>query len=146
MAHARTQIRNAVKDLLSLISEFNGHVFTSRFSNLQRGELPSVNIFCLQESNAPGDLHGLTVERTLQLGISIKTAADDYVDDALDILAELVEVEMDSQPTLGDLVKSLQITGTQIQINEDGAESVGEALLQYQIIYFTQANNPAITE
>lgn len=146
MAHARTQIRNAVKSLLSGISEFNGHVFSNRFSNLQISELPSANVFCLQESNAPGDIHGLSIERTLQLGISIKHAVTDNIDAVLDELAELVEVALDSQPTLGGLVRGLQLTATQIQINEDNAEAVGEALLQYQIIYFTQADNPAITE
>lgn len=145
MAHARTQIRSAVQGIISLISEFNGHVFTSRFSNLQVSELPSANVFCLQESNDPADIHGLAIQRTLQLGISIKTAASDQLDTELDVLAELVEEAIDSQPSLGGLALNVQLTGTQIQINEDGSEPVGEALLQYQIIYLTRANDPATT-
>lgn len=144
MAHARTQIRQAVKALLLNIPNFNGNVFTSRFSNLQRGELPSANVFCLQESSTPADIHNEAIDRTLQVGISIKTATDD-MDDVLDDLAELVEIQLDSNSTLGGIVQSLSLVGTQIQINEDGAEPVGEALLQYQVKYGTEFGDPSTT-
>ncbi|MDT7849919.1 phage tail terminator protein [Methylophilus sp. VKM B-3414] len=145
MAHARTQIREAVKAHLTSISAFNGNVFSSRFSNLQTAELPSVTVFSPQENNDSGDIHGFSVERTLQLAISIKTAEISNIDIVLDDLCEAVEIAMDTAGGFGGLVKNIQLTATQIQINEDAAEPVGEALLQYQVTYFTQANNPAIT-
>lgn len=145
MAHARTQIREAIKNRLFPISAFNGHVFTSRFSNLQHAELPSVNIFCLQETSTPLDISGLSVERTLSVGLSIKTQESSDMDLVLDELADLVEVAIESDTSLGGLVGNMVLTATQIQINEDAAQAVGEALLQYQVTYFTQANNPAIT-
>lgn len=145
MAHARTQIRNAVKAELLTIADFNGHVFTSRFSNLQQSELPSATVFCLQETNTPADIHDFSIERNLQLGISVKTAETADLDEVLDALCEQVEVTIEGAELFGGIVKNVQLTGTQIQINEDGAAPVGEALLQYQIIYFTQADNPAIT-
>ena len=67
------------------------------------------------------------------------------MDDVLDDLAELVEIQLDSNSTLGGIVQSLSLVGTQIQINEDGAEPVGEALLQYQVKYGTEFGDPSTT-
>lgn len=145
MAHARTQIRKAIKDLLLPVAVFQAHIFTSRFSNLQLSELPSANIFCLVESATPADIHNAEIDRVLQVGISIKTAVTDDIDDVLDELAEQVELVIDANTTLGGIVKSLSLVRTQIQTNEDGAEPVGEALLQYQVNYGTEFGDPSTT-
>lgn len=142
MAHTRTQIRNAMKALILPIPAFSGRVFASRFANLQLSEMPSVVIYSLQEPVENADIHDLLKERNLTVNVSIKAKAVTALDTLLDDLAELVETEIDADLSLGNTVKSVSLLGTTIDINEDSEVPLGEALLQYQITYYTQVGAP----
>lgn len=142
MAHARTQIRNAVKDLLLALPVFSGRVFATRFTNLQVAETPSAIVYSLNESSQVADVHDEILDRSLELNVSIKAQAISNLDTLLDDLAEDVEVAIDSNPTLSGKVQSINLTGCNINIDEDGEIPAGEALLQYQVNYYTQVGAP----
>lgn len=142
MAHCRTQIRNALKALLLPLPALGGRVFTSRFSNLQLAEVPSVVIFGGEENVQFADIHDTLLERDLNINVSIKASSVSNIDTLLDDLAEDVELAIDANLTLDGKVQSIILTGSNIQIDENAEVPVGEALLQYQVKYFTQVGAP----
>lgn len=142
MAHCRTQIRNAIKALLLPLPALGGRVFTSRFSNLQLAEVPCVVIYGGEENVASADIHDTLLERDLNINVSIKASSVSDIDTFLDDLAEDVELAIDANLTLDGKVQSIILTGSNIQIEEDAEVPVGEALLQYQVKYFTQVGAP----
>lgn len=142
MAHCRTQIRNAIKALLLPLPALGGRVFTSRFSNLQLAEVPAVVIYGGEENVLPADIHDTLLERDYNVNVSIKASSVSNIDTLLDDLAEDVELAIDANLTLDGKVQSIVLTGSNIQIDEDAEVPVGEALLQYQVKYFTQVGAP----
>lgn len=142
MAHCRTQIRNAIKALLLPLPALGGRVFTSRFSNLQLAEVPAVVIYGGEENVLSADIHDTLLERDYNVNVSIKATSVSNIDTLLDDLAEDVELAIDANLTLDGKVQSIVLTGSNIQIDEDAEVPVGEALLQYQVKYFTQVGAP----
>lgn len=142
MAHCRTQIRNAIKALLLPLPALGGRVFTSRFSNLQLAEVPAVVIYGGEENVLSADIHDTLLERDYNVNVSIKASSVSNIDTLLDDLAEDVELAIDANLTLDGKVQSIVLTGSNIQIEEDAEVPVGEALLQYQVKYFTQVGAP----
>lgn len=142
MAHCRTQIRNALKALLLPLPALGGRVFSSRFSNLQLAEVPSVVIFGGEENVQFADIHDTLLERDLNINVSIKASSVSNIDTLLDDLAEDVELAIDANLTLDGKVQSIILMGSNIQIDENAEVPVGEALLQYQVKYFTQVGAP----
>lgn len=142
MAHCRTQIRNALKALLLPLPALGGRIFTSRFSNLQLAEVPAVVIYGGEENVLSADIHDTLLERDYNVNVSIKASSVSNIDTLLDDLAEDVELAIDANLTLDGKVQSIVLTGSNIQIDEDAEVPVGEALLQYQVKYFTQVGAP----
>lgn len=148
MAHARTQIRNAVAAQLGGLPLTGAHVFVNRLHKLVKADLPALIVRTDDESiDAIGIGFPSPLERRLVLGIECVAIANAALDTTLDDLIEQVEAAMSASPSaveLGGLAKSVRLQSVAIDIEADADVPVGRAELRYEITYFTPENQPDV--
>jgi hypothetical protein len=139
--HARQQIREAIVDTLSAITEFGGRVYgyrTRPHRTMPDATVRTVNDEVQHELDT---LDGLEVH-VLTVTVEIRAKEKDGVDDTLDALCLLVEEAMRDDPTFGDLVKQLELVGTSIEIEGETDEKNGLASIEYEVWYRVSADAP----
>lgn len=148
MSHLRTTIRNTIATLLMGLPTSGTHVFTSRTLIYQEHELPALTIATNDEDIADIDMHGQLLERDMVVLITAKAKVTENLDDVLDVMIAEVEEKIAAemqQPTLRTLCKRMGIKGLSIAINEDGEVPIGEAVMRFNLIYFTNAQAPGVS-
>jgi len=140
VAHQRQTIREAVKTALVDASTAAGsRVYESRVSAHRRLRLPAIAIYTMEEVCDDRKTAPRVLKRDLTLAIegAVKLAAD--VDDAMDSLADEIEVAMHADPTFGGVMADSVLTSTAIDIAEEGDQPIGVIRLDYRVTYYTDA-------
>lgn len=139
MAHARKQIRDAVKTALSGATAAGTNVFSHRSLNWEQSSLPCLNVTNGVEriensSMGPANLRLGTVQVTAYLdGVA-------NLDDQADALAvEIEPLVLASMPTS---VKNVQLTSTTFETNGDTNRLIGAMVLSFEFTYRTAGSDP----
>lgn len=114
-------------------------VYASRTQAFELGELPALMVTTDRDdwSGAVGFGAGTRrMEHSLRVTVMAATRAQDGVDDNLDELARQVEVAL-AMPcaAMTGLAQTITLTGTQLQIDDNGTQPVGRAALSYDVVY-----------
>jgi Phage minor tail protein U len=149
MSHARTQIRNAVATLLTGLPTTGSHVFKTRTIPLDDTELPALKINTNDEEMAPQTFNADPVlERNLQLTVIAVAKATDGLDDELDQITLEVEQAINATETintLNGLVTSTVLQSIKIETDDELETPIGQAIMNFNVVYYTQAATPETT-
>lgn len=141
MAHARTQVRNALLAQLTGLPTTGSRV---GFSVYPEPELPALRVFSGPEGVPEArQSMGQRYFRQLTLLIEVRVeAVSALIQGALDDICVEVESAVEADDTLGGLVKCLVYQGTVPGYEDGGSLPVGIAVLTYQAEYTTTAADP----
>lgn len=143
-AHARQQIREALATALTGLFTTGVNVFKSSTQVFYDTDLPGLNIICNDETlEVLGISPNPLQERSLNAVIIAKSAATNDVDDVLDTICKEVESVL-AVSTLSGLVKQITLKSTEITQDDHQDLIIGQALMQFEISYYTQANAPDV--
>lgn len=143
MTHARTQIRQAVVNLLKDNTAAGSRVYASRVYALDDPKLPALLVFTPQEGMGnPSMQRPRTQQRNLQLVIEGYVKARGDIDAEADALALEVEQIIGADPTLGGLVKDATLDTTSTQLSGEGEKPVAIISLTFAVLYCVKENVP----
>ena len=142
MSHARTQIRDAIFDILDTAIS-NVTIQKSRIYPIGSGKLPAILIYTRQENLQDSSLSKPRTQfRNLSLVIEVIAKANNDLDQTLDDLAVKIEEALSVDTSLGGLVKDTVLQTTDIQYLEDGDKPHGVMMMTYAVIYAVQETAP----
>jgi hypothetical protein len=147
MAHARQQIRDAVRTLVTGLTTTGSRVYPSRVYPSGSGTVPGLCIYTLNEKrSASGDSGRKLQKRELTLVIEarVKPPSGVDVDAQLDTIAAEVEVALATDPTLGGLVSWSDLQETSISLSGKLERPVGVAKLAWACAYKVAADAPDV--
>ena len=148
MAHVRQQIREALATLLIGLPTSATRVYKTRTTVLQNNELPAIIVATGSESVQALDMHGISLERTLQIEITLKAEVVGNVDNVLDAMLAELEARInasDANKTLNGLCGIITLNSIDIQTDEELQLPLGEAICRFETTYFTDSNNAEIS-
>lgn len=137
MSHPRTQIRAAVVALLTGLPITGANVFASRVRPFHDSELPALNVLTGGSNEQQLNLAGSGASQLdLTLTVEIRVKQADGVDDAIDDIAEEVELAMQTAPAstwLGGFVESV---ASEPEFDEETNLPTGICRLAFSITTF----------
>ena len=144
MAHARTQVRQAV---VAALAATPYQVVSGRVYPLPRGDAETLSVATREEAHDPGeeDISGLSATaegRRLALAIEARTRSTANLDDALDAMCLEVERAMGADPTLSGLVEWNSLRGTDYEVTGEQEKPLGLATLVYEVEYRVNRSDP----
>lgn len=142
MSHARTQIRDALRDALRGLGPTGERVFTDRPFGLNLDEMPGLVVAALGESSTDSTMGDVKQDRVLRLVVA-GYAKGELLEAELDAIAVEVEERVFAGWPLGVGVKGITYVGAALDM-EDGAPSVGEIELTFDVMYRTAEGAPEI--
>jgi len=141
MAHARTQIRDAIVTQLTGLPTTGGNVFKNRVYALEPTALPAIVVTTDTEEidpNATGQLH-----RSMEVTLRLLAKATDGLDDTLDDMAAEVETAMANGFPLGaGISQQITLVAVAVELNGEGDQPHGVMTLTYRVDYFTATGVP----
>lgn len=146
MSHVRQQIREAMATLLHGLATSQNRVFKSRTVALHQDELPAIIVSTGSEEIEALDIHGIHLQRTLQINITLKAEVNANLDDKLDEMALEVETRInanDANKTLNGLCGTITLNGIDILYDEELQTPLGEATCRFETIYHTSSSDPS---
>lgn len=146
MAHARKQIRDAVKTALTGLAATGSNVFIGRARPFGEDEPACLVIYTPKETEQRA-VYGQPpiLERPLTLYVEGRVSSFSATDDDLDAIAEQVEPVLANAVPLGDLLLSLTLVATEIVTNPaaQGQRLIGGIRLEYRLTYRTREGAPS---
>lgn len=148
MAHPRKLIRQAVVALLASGPTAAGtRVKATRVEPNRSTQLPALAVYTLTEAVEKSQSAPVEITRELQLEITGWVAPGDAmaIDDAMDDIAEQIEIVMDANPYLSNTAVDVVLAGTSMQVVEDNGRTdplVGIVTLTYAVTYRTVPLEP----
>lgn len=140
MSHVRQQLRESVASAVTGLALTGSRVFQSRVYPVQTTDLP-----CLVISTDGEDVEYLTIRspsqqvREVIVRIEATARANTDLDDTLDAICQQVEIAIAGASLIA---KSVQLSGTRIEINVLGDQPIGQATLIYRMKVYTLSNEP----
>lgn len=146
MKHIRTQIREAVANLLTGRAPLV-KVYTSRMANIAQENLPAATVILADEDSENATMGAnATQDRAGQLQVQVRVRSRDESDpdqqfDAIaDQCALVIEQALAESELLGGLLKFITYTGMNSEYSENQPEGV--ITLTWGVRYFTRALTP----
>lgn len=142
MAHVRGQIRDAfVAALKGGVSLVQRRVYATRVYPLTQAKLPAITVTAGAEESGlmvmGATMGAKSLDRTVEITVSIYENATDTLDAKLDAIAVQVEEAIGADYTLGGLVKHSVLTSTSIDFSGETEQPVGIATLTFAVRYVT---------
>ena len=143
--HLRRQIRERIAaDVTGLVTT-GSNVFQSRVYPLEDAALPCLLVYSTsEESEILNQGTPRLQARTLNITIQGVAAESSDIDDKLDLIAKEIETALSADRDINSLAQDSFLTSTEIEINADGAKTVGTLRLNYQIDYRVYDNAPDV--
>ena len=143
--HLRRQIRERIAaDVTGLVTT-GSNVFQSRIYPLEDAALPCLLVYSTsEESEILNQGTPRLQARTLNITIQGVAAESSDIDDKLDLIAKEIETALSADRDINSLAQDSFLTSTEIEINADGAKTVGTLRLNYQIDYRVYDNAPDV--
>lgn len=151
MSSARKAIRAAMVAALTGKTSAGDRVFGNRTdpvmdraTDLDNGHetFPLLLVFSRSERSEVFDESPRRYRRTLELLVEGTTNVGDASDDALDDLAEEIEIAALVDDQLGGLVNDVRLTNTSMVLADSGRKVIGGVTLTLEVDYFTTAPDP----
>ena len=147
-AHIRQQVREAIGTALTGLTTTGSRVHQSRVYPLEITDLPGLLIFSEAESSTTATLGApRLMERRLQLRVVALAKAVANLDDTLDQICKEVEIAL-AMPcaALAGLVKSITLTGTEIEMQGTAEQPTGSAAMSFEVLYMVAENAPDVAQ
>ena len=145
MSHARTQIRQAVVDILKDNTIAGSSVFASRVYALNEPKLPAILVYTTPENVVEQSIsYPRTQHRELVVTIEIYIKGSSSIDDAIDALALEIEQLIAADPTLGIGAKDTTLDTTDIKHSDEGEKPIAIATLNYAVSYTVKEHQPQL--
>jgi len=149
-AHMRTQIRDAVVDLLIGAAITAKRVYPTRRTPLGAESLPAVLVYTMSEDSQPETLSSPRwLSRDLELMVEAVAQDNAAIDDTLDALAQKIEAAMGGALAnvagpLRQMVRGGDLARTQIGLRPGNPDEkgTGHIVLTYRLNYRTRSDNP----
>ena len=143
--HLRRQIRERIAADVTSLTTTGSNVFQARVYPLEDSALPCLLVYTTsEESEILNQGTPRLLSRTLNITIQGVAAETSDVDDKLDLIAKEVESALSADRDINSLAQDSFLTSTEIEINADGAKTVGTLRLNYQIDYRVYDNAPDV--
>ncbi len=133
--HKRTQIRNAIFNVLDGNTSVGTKVFVNRPNPYNETDLPAIFIYSAEESSIDANLSQKTYKRTLNLAIEARVSSSTSVDNSLDDIADEIENLIKSDLTLAGLCNNISMTGSEFDQAAEGRRVIGALRLNFEIKY-----------
>lgn len=142
-SHIRRRLREVAQQTLTGLETTEDRVYVGRARALGADHDPVLLIYTRNETS---EFHatGRKLIRTVELMIEGRVVSATEPDDLLDTIAAEVEVAMANKHQFGGLALSSLLVATRQSIIADGANHIGEIVLEYQVQYLTFASDPSI--
>jgi hypothetical protein len=142
MAHVRKQIRDQFVSILTAgVSLVSSRVYATRVYPLTQAKLPAITVTASAEASEimtmGASMGTRSLDRTVDITVSIYENATASLDSALDAIAVQVEEAIGADYTLGGLVKHSVLTSTSIDFSGETEQPVGIATLTFAVRYVT---------
>ena len=142
MAHARTQIRQALVTRLSGLTTTDNRVEANRIYEVQDASLPALNII-VDAEDVERDTMGGILRRSATIVVEGYARASDNIDDVLDQIATEVEIAIAGDPLLGALLSDpMDVVGIDIDLDAEAKSPAGRISMQYAAAYRTARTDP----
>ena len=147
-----TSSRKAIRAaIVARLIEANTRAGTCVYSNraeawqheMDGGELPAISVYTKEEQATVWNIAPREYERTVKLAIEClldqqdNKAGDDEMDD---FLQEVEAALLDREGILHEWVESLKMTGTQVQLSDEGQRVVLVGTLNLDLVYHTSVD------
>lgn len=143
MAHARTQIRDAVLAAVNNLPTTKRNAFASRVHPINDNEMPCLLVFTRDEA-----VERLTARPPRGMGRTLTVMVEGYAkltssyDDKLDKIALEVEKALYNNPSLQPVVRDIFLTNTAITLTGDADKPVSVVSMSFQAEYITREDDP----
>jgi hypothetical protein len=143
--HAREQIRDKVVTKVTSLTTTGTRVYPSRKYPLDDDLFPGLCVYTLNESidEEEGKLAGIQF-RSVDVVIEGYDALVAGLDDKLDDIAAEVETAIFADRFFTGLLKALDLTTTEIDLNVEAAKPVGMIKLTFKAQYLTAEGAPTV--
>lgn len=143
MAHARTQLREAIVFRLTGLPTSGLRVYGTRVYAIDPNALPAIIVTTDTEEIEPNATGILA--RALEVNVKCYARATDALDDTLDTMAEEVETAMATGgfPLGAGLSQQITLTTLTVEMNGEGEQPHGVMTLTYRVDYFTATGVPS---
>ena len=137
MAHARQQIRDAIVAALTGLTTTGSNVFPSRSYDVPKENLPCILIYTAAEEMADeasslGDRRGMIL--AFRVEARVRPVATD-ADDQLDAICAEVQAALFAEPTLGGLVRHLDLQSTEIEFDAEAEAPTAAGVMTFGCLY-----------
>jgi signal transduction protein with GAF and PtsI domain len=142
MSHVRKQIRDQFVTLLTAgVPLVSSRVFATRVYPLTQAKLPAITVTAGAETSGlmtMGATMGVkSLDRTVEITVSIYENATASLDSAVDAIAVQVEEAIGADFTLGGIAKESVLTSTSIDFSGETEQPVGIATMTFAVRYVT---------
>lgn len=138
MSHVRQQIRDRVATLVTGLPVTGASVYKMRRYALDDAKLPAICVYTNDETSSLVTIGSRTLRRVINVMVEIFVKGNSTaVSDSLDSICVSAEEAIAADFTLNGLAKSCILTGTEVDINVEGEQSIGSARLVYSVEYVT---------
>lgn len=142
MSHVRKQIRDQFVTLLTAgVSLVSSRVFATRVYPLTQAKLPAITITAGAETSGlmtmGATMGAKSLDRTVEITVSIYENATASLDTAIDAIAVQVEEAIGADFTLGGIAKQSVLTSTSIDFSGETEQPVGIATMTFAVQYVT---------
>lgn len=141
--HQRNVIRNAITAALTGATVAGANVFSTQKLLYVQDDLPAIAVYAQNETSTWDQTAPRELDRKSIFVVESIVDAGENVDDAMDDIAEEIEVVMDTDPffkvaTVASAYQS-HLTASEMMSLEDGDREIGILTLTYQVSYRTDA-------
>lgn len=138
MAHVRQQIRDRIATLVTGLPTTGANVYKMRRYALDDSKLPAICVYTSDETSSLITIGSRTLRRVINVMVEVFIkGSSTAVSDTLDGICVSAEEAIAADFTLNGLAKSCVLTGTEININVEGEQSIASAQLVYSVEYVT---------
>lgn len=144
MAHMRTQIRGAVRGLLTGLTTTGSNVFNGGPRPMAEAHMPGLKVSSPLETSgvSAGGGPKPLLSRRAAVFVDIYVHKTDDYEDEVDKIAAEVEVAVGNNRTLGGLVKNVELKGFEVQFSDETQKPVAVGRMTFEALYFTSQGVP----
>lgn len=143
MVHVRQELRDAVTAMLTGLPSLGSRVKQNRATPLAKASPISLAVRTPSEISADDTMGGGQQRHlTVRCDLTAKGSDEQAVADALDAAAVEIEKAFAADQTIGSRAESYQYRGATMVILDEGEKLLGTLSLAFELLIFTDRENP----
>lgn len=142
MAHVRTQLRQAAKQLLIDAGMSAGQLFCGRRRPAAKDEAEVIGIYTDRENSADSDMGG-SQERTIQLKFDVISKGEEAAAlERLDAIAAAIETAIAGDTTFSGLAQTAEYRSAEFTAASEGERILQVMSLRFDVTIYTDSTDP----